>query len=158
MFRHYFLCNYYQISLNKSRFIGWFPCRKRHTSGSNIAKIIFWQKYFLKLQRCYYKRERLKDFFCNNFGEDGIAFRPILALRASSLVGTHKGEFTSLANRSLGFGTIAKSPLGEPPQCVQCENIIHIIEGKSKHDNHNESHVHMNIMNSTFGLSRTDPN
>ena len=48
----------------QSRFLDCCPCKQGHTSGSSIAKIIFWRNDFCKSYKDNYKRECLKELFC----------------------------------------------------------------------------------------------
>ena len=53
------------------KFLGLFSCQKGHTSGSNIAKELFWWNYFCNNYNDYYKRKCSKESFCNHVGQDG---------------------------------------------------------------------------------------
>ena len=45
-----------------------FSYKQGQTSGSNIAKKMFWWNYVCNTYKDYCKRKFSKELFCNNFG------------------------------------------------------------------------------------------
>ena len=48
-----------------------FSCKQGPTSGSNIAKGIFWWNHICNDYKASYKTYGSKELFCNNFGQEG---------------------------------------------------------------------------------------
>ena len=66
-----FYKNYETISL-QSKFLRMFSCKQGQTSGSNIAKKMFWWNSFCSNFKDCYKINCSNEIFRNNFGQDGI--------------------------------------------------------------------------------------
>ena len=63
-------CNNYKRITLQSKFLGLFPCKKRHASGSNIAKKFFWWNIFVLVTKLFLSNYS-KEWCCNHFGQDG---------------------------------------------------------------------------------------